>query len=82
MTDRESITQLEIMATNLTGEIGTAHSEYASKLLDAIDTAQKALKEREKRQKGCDGCRWKGRHQKCSCCARNRNLKDCFEQED
>lgn len=27
----------------------------------------------------CNGCRWKGRHQKCSCCRRNANLKDCYE---
>lgn len=29
----------------------------------------------------CDGCRWKGRHQKCSCCRRNPGLKDCYEVE-
>lgn len=30
----------------------------------------------------CDGCRWKeiGRRQKCSCCRRNRYLKDCYER--
>ena len=27
----------------------------------------------------CNECRWKGRHQKCSCCRRNANLKDCYE---
>ena len=27
----------------------------------------------------CNGCRWKSRHQKCSCCRRNANLKDCYE---
>lgn len=29
----------------------------------------------------CDGCYWKeiGRQQKCSCCRRNRYLKDCYE---
>ena len=27
----------------------------------------------------CNGCRWWGRHQKCSCCRRNTNLKDCYE---
>ena len=29
----------------------------------------------------CDGCNWKeiGRQQKCSCCRRNRYLKDCYE---
>ena len=29
----------------------------------------------------CNGCRWKGRHQKCSCCRRNANLKDCYEAD-
>lgn len=29
---------------------------------------------------GCDACAWKNRKQKCSCCRRNRNLKDCFEE--
>lgn len=27
----------------------------------------------------CGGCRWNGRHQKCSCCWRNPSLKDCYE---
>ena len=30
---------------------------------------------------GCDDCRWKNRKQKCSCCRRNRHLKDCYEEE-
>lgn len=25
---------------------------------------------------GCDDCYWKNRYQKCSCCRRNRKLKD------
>ena len=30
----------------------------------------------------CDGCHWKGRrHQKCSCCRRNRHMKDNYESE-
>lgn len=30
----------------------------------------------------CDKCKWKfARHQKCSCCRRNRNMKDNFEEE-
>lgn len=29
----------------------------------------------------CDGCKWKGkRHQKCSCCRRNRYIKDNYEE--
>lgn len=31
---------------------------------------------------GCNGCKWKlVRHQKCSCCRRNRHLKDNFEED-
>lgn len=32
----------------------------------------------------CDGCYWKAehRHQKCSCCRRNRYLKDCYEPNE
>lgn len=30
----------------------------------------------------CDGCRWRGvRHQKCSCCKRNLDMKDNYEVE-
>lgn len=30
----------------------------------------------------CDGCKWNGkRHQKCSCCRRNRNMKDNYKEE-
>lgn len=30
----------------------------------------------------CNGCKWKFvRHQKCSTCRRNRNMKDNFEEE-
>lgn len=31
---------------------------------------------------GCETCRWKNRTQKCSCCRRNRLIKDCYEKED
>lgn len=32
----------------------------------------------------CDGCYWKqiGRQQKCSCCRRNRDMKDCYRRAD
>lgn len=56
MTDKDAIKQLELITINLTNEIGTAQSEYASKLLDAYNTAQEALKEREERQTGCWVC--------------------------
>ena len=29
----------------------------------------------------CEKCKWKCRHQKCSCCRRNRYIKDCYETE-
>lgn len=30
----------------------------------------------------CDGCAYKEkRWQKCSCCRRNRNIKDCYKEE-
>ena len=28
---------------------------------------------------GCGSCKWSGRKQKCSCCRRNRYIKDCWE---
>lgn len=31
----------------------------------------------------CDGCKWNGkRYQKCSCCRRNRNMKDNYKEEN
>ena len=30
---------------------------------------------------GCETCKWKNRPQKCSCCRRNRHIKDCYEEE-
>ena len=29
----------------------------------------------------CEKCKWKNRHQKCSCCRRNRYIKDCYEHD-
>lgn len=29
----------------------------------------------------CEKCKWKGRHQKCSCCRRNRYIKDCYQEQ-
>lgn len=31
---------------------------------------------------GCLSCKWSGRTQKCSCCRRNRYIKDCWEEEE
>lgn len=37
--------------------------------------------EEEKVQKSfCDMCKWKKRPQKCSCCCRNRKMKDLYEE--
>lgn len=30
----------------------------------------------------CKKCRWKGRHQKCSCCRRNRSMRDLFKEKE
>lgn len=30
----------------------------------------------------CHKCRWKNRHQKCTCCRRNSSMKDCYEEEN
>lgn len=30
---------------------------------------------------GCMSCKWSGRPQKCSCCRRNRHIKDCWEED-
>lgn len=29
----------------------------------------------------CHQCRWKNRHQKCSCCRRNPSMKDCYQMD-
>ena len=32
----------------------------------------------------CEGCKWANRNrpQKCSCCRRNPDMKDCYEREE
>lgn len=42
--------------------------------------SETALKEMQKM--ACADCKWKGkRHQKCTCCIRNRNMKDNYREE-
>lgn len=42
--------------------------------------SEAALKDMQ--QLACDGCKWKEkRHQKCTCCIRNRSRKDNYEEE-
>ena len=45
------------------------------KVIDDIDSNMKDIG-------NCDSCHWAeiGRQQKCSCCRRNRYLKDCYER--
>lgn len=45
----------------------------------------KELKHDTARRSGniCDGCKWNGkRYPKCSCCRRNRNMKDNYKEEN
>lgn len=39
------------------------------------------MSEYTKMREGCQNCRWKERHQKCSCCKRNKSIKDNYEKE-
>lgn len=38
--------------------------------------------EKEVQGSWCDKCKWKNRWQKCSCCCRNRSMKDSFERDE
>jgi hypothetical protein len=54
---------------------------YVTGLSGAIDAVTDAPAVGAVEVGNCDGCHWKeiGRQQKCSCCRRNRYLKDCYE---
>lgn len=32
--------------------------------------------------RGCGRCKWRHRYQKCACCRRNPNIKDCFTEDE
>lgn len=68
------IDQLELLA---------AHEDdwRQSCILGIVRTIDKAPAVDAVEVGSCDGCYWKaiGRQQKCSCCRRNRYLKDCYE---
>lgn len=50
--------------------------------LIAFGMTLNALLERGSAPMSCEGCKWDGeRHQKCSCCRRNLNMKDNWEAE-
>ena len=53
-------------------DYGVLYMENVIKNAPAVDAVEVG---------SCDGCYWKaiGRQQKCSCCRRNRYLKDCYE---
>lgn len=50
--------------------LGIVHTIAKAPAVDAVEVGS------------CDGCHWKeiGRQQKCSCCRRNRYLKDNYER--
>lgn len=52
----------------------TAHRQFIQQApaVDAVEVGN------------CNGCYWKeiGRQQKCSCCRRNRDMKDCYRRGD
>lgn len=53
---------------------GTDYFTLTSLLYDAIHNERTATET-------CNGCRWRGRHQKCSCCRRNRSMRDSYEEQ-
>ena len=54
------------------------------RLAEAARREFEALHDAAQRQeKACDGCYWRNRrYQKCSCCRRNRNMKDNYKEEN
>lgn len=58
-----------------------ADSASLPRYAEALNMAISALKEQEERSKICDGCIYKGkRHQRCSCCRRNPDMKDGYKE--
>ena len=60
-------------ATNADRIGGTDYFTLTSLLYDAIHSERVTTET-------CAGCRWRGRHQKCSCCRRNRSMRDLWEE--
>lgn len=44
-----------------------------------VNLAIQALQEKLSREQACEGCKYHNRHQKCSCCRRNKGMKDNYE---
>lgn len=58
----------------------TCSHERSKALSDIVRLIDKAEKRRDYTGV-CEGCIWKGvRYQKCSCCVRNANIKDCYKE--
>ena len=57
------------------------YDHYTDGFEDAMDYVENAPAVDAVEIGSCDGCYWKeiGRQQRCSCCRRNRHLKDCYE---
>lgn len=53
---------------------GTDYFTLTSLLYDAIHNKRMDTET-------CAGCKWRGRHQKCSCCRRNRSMRDSYEAQ-
>ena len=80
--DREAVLEFPIRLTNYDKEHGDENFvlgiesvlEYAE-YLPAIDAVEAGT---------CEGCIYSNRKrpQKCSCCRRNKDLKDCYEAEE
>lgn len=62
---------------NVSSSAALAALEAVQSLIDKTMTLESEPMEQKQT---CDGCTWKGvRHQKCSCCCRNQNMKDNFK---
>lgn len=51
--------------------------------MKAVNLLSKAVEAMKNSPPPCmDDCKYRNRHQKCTCCVRNyKNLKDCYERE-
>lgn len=63
---------------NMTSLAAMAALESVQRLIDKTATLPTTIQNAQT----CTGCAWKGkRHQKCTCCRRNVNMKDNFLPE-
>ncbi len=86
---KSDVTSTELK--DLEGERKAAIEYFSSKLLKSISDSRKSYYKtaldalgywQDHEEKSCQGCQYKDkRHQKCNCCRRNLNLKDCYMEE-